>query len=194
MEQKLLEGARRAIGRHGWRAATMQRIAEETGTSRMTLHRRGISKVKILEELSRSLEEGYREALWGALVAPGTTGERLESALVAQCGVSEENLAVLEALEARDREAIFHEGSMEGSTTGFEPTLTRGAFTDPYRRLLEDGMADGTLASADADEMATVLFNLVGLTYRHLRMGHHWSPEGASRAVVNVAMRGVVAR
>jgi len=190
VEQRLLEGARRAIGRHGWRATTMQRIAEETGTSRMTLHRRGFSKEKILEELSRSLEEGYREALWGALVAPGNARERLESALIAQCGVSEENLAVLEALEARDREAIFHEGSAAGSG----PTLTRGAFTDPYRRLLEDGAADGTLAPSDAAETATVLFNLVGLTYRHLRMGHRWSPEEASRAVVNVAMRGIVPR
>lgn len=189
-----MEGARRALGRHGWRAVTMQRIAEETGTSRMTLHRRGISKGKILEELSRSLEEGYREALWGALVAPGTARERLEAALIAQCGVSEENLAVLEALETRDREAIFHEASVEGSAAGSEPTLTREAFTDPYRRLLEDGMADGTLAPTDAGEMATVLFNLVGLTYRHLRMGHRWDPEKASRAVVGVAMRGVVAR
>jgi AcrR family transcriptional regulator len=186
----LLEGARRAISLHGWRGATMERIAEEAGISRMTLHRRGISRQRILEGLAGRLEEEYRAAFWPALTASGSGGERLEAALRKQCEVTERNLAVLEALEARDREAVFHEGA--GEEGG--PVMTRGAFTGAYRRLLEDGAADGTLPAGDAGETASVLFNLVGLTYRHLRLGHRWEPEKAERAVVGVAMRGVVAR
>lgn len=49
--------------------------------------------------------------------------------------------------------------------------MTRRVFTEPYRRLLEDGRADGTLAPADAEEAADALFYLVGLSYRHLRVG-----------------------
>jgi hypothetical protein len=42
--------------------------------------------------------------------------------------------------------------------------------------------------------MATVLFNLVGWTYMHLRTGHGWTPERASRHLLSLAVEGVVAR
>jgi hypothetical protein len=39
-----------------------------------------------------------------------------------------------------------------------------------------------------------VLFNLVGHTYRHLRAEHGWSPKRTRRAVIDMALHGVVAR
>ena len=50
--------------------------------------------------------------------------------------------------------------------------LTRAEFTEPLERLLRDGAADGTLREANYEKMATVLFNLVGWTYVHMRTGH----------------------
>jgi len=44
-------------------------------------------------------------------------------------------------------------------------------FTESLERLLRDGIADGTLRPEDLRESATVLFNLVGWTYIHLRSG-----------------------
>ena len=40
--ERTVSGVRRAIERHGWRRATMERIAAAAGLSRMTLHRNGV--------------------------------------------------------------------------------------------------------------------------------------------------------
>jgi AcrR family transcriptional regulator len=185
-DTRLLDGARRALERHGWEGATLQRLADEAGVSRMTLHRRGVSRDALLAALGEQLEREYREALWPALTAPGTALERLELTLTNLCTVADGNLELLDALGHAERDAVFHEAA--------RPALTKQAFTEPVRRLLEDGAADGSLRVDDPDETATVLFNLVGHTYRHLRTGHGWSAKRTRRAVLDLALRGVVAR
>jgi hypothetical protein len=67
-------------------------------------------------------------------------------------------------------------------------------FVEPLHKLLREGAADGSLAPVEVDETATVLFNLVGHTYRHLRAGHGWSATRARSAVVRLALEGVAAR
>jgi AcrR family transcriptional regulator len=186
IDTRLLDGARRAVERHGWDGATLQRLADEAGLSRMTLHRRGVSREALLAALAEQLELEYREALWPALTAPGTALERLELALESLCDVVDGNLELLDALGHSDRDAVFHEQR--------RPALTKQVFTEPVQRLLADGAADGSLTVADPKETATVLFNLVGHTYRHLRTGHGWSPKRTRRAVLDLALRGVVAR
>ncbi len=185
VDPRILPGARRAIELHGWQDATLERIAAEAGTSRMTLHRKGVTRDGILAALAASLEEQYRDALWPALTAPGDGRARLEQALEALCGVVEENLALMAALDDRPRDAIFHEPPSDGG-------LTRSTFTGPVERILRDGAADGSLrALEDPAETATVLFNLIGWTYRHLRHGHEWTPERTMRGVLPIALNGV---
>lgn len=186
IDSRLLDGARRAIERHGWEGATLQRLAEEAGVSRMTLHRRGVSREALLVALGEQLEREYREALWPALTAPGTALERLGLALDSLCDVVDGNLELLDALGHAERDVVFHERR--------RPALTKHVFTEPVQRLLADGVADGSLAVEDAQETATVLFNLVGHTYRHLRAGHGWSPKRTRKAVIDLALSGLVAR
>lgn len=186
VDDALLTGAHRAIERWGWRQATLERIAAEAGVSRMTLHRRGVTREGVLAALAERLETAYRSAMWPALTARGSGRERLERALGDYCGAVEANLEVLAALAEPDHNAIFHDDGRRG--------LTRPGFTEPIRRLLEDGAADGSLAVADADETATLLLNLVGWTYRHLRRGHGWSAERARDSVLRIALEGVAAR
>ena len=186
IDVRLLDGARRAVERHGWEGATLQRLADEAGVSRMTLHRRGVSREGLLAALAEQLERDYREALWPALTASGSALERLELALASLCDVVDGNLELLEALSRGERDAVFHEQR--------RPALTKQVFTEPVQRLLADGVADGSLDVADPKETATVLFNLVGHTYRHLRAGHGWSPKRTREAVLGLALRGVVAR
>lgn len=186
LDPRLLDGARRALERHGWEGATLQRLADEAGVSRMTLHRRGVSRDALLAALAEQLEREYREALWPAMTAPGTALERLELALGSLCDVVDGNLELLDALDHAERDAVFHEPR--------RPALTKQVFTEPVQRLLADGAADGSLSVADSEETATVLFNLVGHTYRHLRAGHGWSPKRTRQAVLDLALRGVVAR
>jgi hypothetical protein len=118
------------------------------------------------------------------MTATGSAADRLQLALRALCRVTEENLDLLEALGAEAWDAVYHEAG--------EDALTRGEFTAPLRRLLEDGVADGTLdPGGDLDETATVLYNQVGWTYRHLRSGHRWRAGRAEDAVVRLALNGV---
>jgi AcrR family transcriptional regulator len=186
LDTTLLDGARRTIERYGWQGATLQRLAEESGVSRMTLHRRGVSRELLLAALAEQLEGEYREALWPALTAPGNALERLELALASLCKIADRNLELLDALDHAERDVVFHERR--------RPALTKQVFTEPVRRLLADGQADGSLAVEDPEETATVLFNLVGHTYRHLRSGHGWSAKRAREAVLGLALHGVVAR
>ena len=188
----ILAAARQAIERHGWRDATLERIADEAGLSRMTLHRRGVTREAVLESLAQAFEVEYRSAMWPALTAPGSARERLEQALAALCDMCDANLGLLAALGESARSGIFHE---DGEAAPEAPgVLTRSVFTEPVERLLRDGAADGSLrAVEDPVETATVLYNLVSHTYRHLRRGHGWPPERARRGVLELALDGVAA-
>jgi AcrR family transcriptional regulator len=182
-DDTVMAGARRALERHGWRGATLERIAAEAGVSRMTLHRHGVTRERLLTALGRGLEEEYRAALWPALTAEGTGRARLERALDALCDVADANAELIAALDDAPRDAIFHEPG--------DAVLTKSVFTEPVERILRDGALDGSLRPVDPSETATVLFNLIGWTYRHLRRGHGWSPERARRELIGLALDGV---
>jgi AcrR family transcriptional regulator len=182
----IVDAARHVLAQDGVAAATLERISSAAGISRMTLHRRGLSKDHILRALSERLEIEYRDAMWPALVAPGTGAERLRLALEGLCEVSERNLALLEAMSAPARGAIYHDPGPEG--------MTRAVFVEPLERLLRDGAADGSLGAVDQRETATVLFNVVGHSYRHLRTGHGWKPARARDGVMGLVLAGLLAR
>jgi AcrR family transcriptional regulator len=182
----IVDAARQVLAEDGLAAATLERISAAAGVSRMTLHRHGVSKQGILRALAEALEADYREATWNALVARGSARDRLQTALESLCDVTERNLGLLDGLSARTRDAIYHESG--------SPNLTRKVFVEPLERLLLDGAADGSLAPVVAEESATVLFNAVGHTYRHLRTGHGWSPERARKGILELAMSGLAAR
>lgn len=182
-DDDLLDAARRAFGAHGFADTTMERIADEAGVSRVTLHRRGITKDALLSRLADAATADYRQRLWPALTAAGTAAERLQTALHALCSTAEEHQALLLALRSK-ADLLFHDGA--------DQALTRTVFTEPFERLLRDGQADGSLRVDDPVESATVLFNLVGWTYIHLRQAHGWPPERAERATLNPVLHGLL--
>lgn len=184
-DTQLLDAARRAFERHGYAGATIERIAAEAGLSRVTLHRRGVTKAGLLEQLSADATVRYRALMWPALTSAGTGAARLAHALEALCDSAEENMALLLALRAQS-DAIFHREEEEEA-------LTRTVFTEPLERLLRDGADDGSLRDVDPVQTATVLFNMVGWTYIHLRTGHGWNPERARRATLDPVLNGLVA-
>jgi AcrR family transcriptional regulator len=181
----VLRAAKRMFEQHGYGGATIERIAAEAGVSRVTLHRRGLTKDVLLGELAASATEEYRRAMWPALTGKGTGAERLAQALEALCVSAETHMALLVALRAR-ADGVFH-------GDGEQEAMTRTVFTEPLEKLLRDGVADGSLRGVDSLETATVLFNLVGWTYIHLRTGHGWRPERARRATVDPVLHGLLA-
>jgi AcrR family transcriptional regulator len=183
--RRILDGARRALDEHGWRETTTERIAEQAGVSRVTLHRHGLTKEAILGQLAEQAVDRYREAMWPVLTGPESASVRLETALATLCELAEENLSLLLALDAEANATVFHD-------PGADEVMTRDVFTEPLERLLRDGVAEGTIAINDPLEAATVLFNLVGWTYVHLRTGHRWPAERAQAATLTIALRGVL--
>jgi hypothetical protein len=73
-----------------------------------------------------------------------------------------------------------------------DETLVNGA----YRAIERHGWRHATLEriADDADEVATVVVNLVAWTYRHLRRGHGWDAERTRRRVLDIALEGVASR
>jgi AcrR family transcriptional regulator len=185
LDDELLSAARRALERHGVARATLARIAEEAGVSRVTLYRRGVTREAVLAALASRVLDDYRRAMWPALTARGSAAERLRRALGAACDVAEDGLGLVLVLGERIGGAL-------GKPVSHDEDAVRLTFTEPLERLLRDGGADGSLRKTDASETATVLINLVGWTYVHLRAGPRWSPRRAKRATLRVALRGVL--
>ena len=184
-DEHLLQAARRAFATYGYAGSTIERIAAEAGVSRVTLHRRNVTKDGLLAELVAQATEDYRRAMWPALTGVGTGAERLAQALEALCESAEEHMALLIAVRSQS-DRVFHRED-EGEA------LTRAVFTEPLEKLLREGITDGSLRDVDAVETATVLFNLVGWTYIHLRTGHGWKPERALRATLDPVLHGLLA-
>lgn len=184
-DARVLEAARRAFSEHGYAGATLERIAEAAGLSRVTLYRRGVSKDGVLAGLIARATEDYRRTIWPALVGEGDGAHRLGRALAALCESAEENMGLLLALRAQS-DGIFHRSDGEG--------LTRTVFTEPLERLIRDGIGDGSIREVDAVEQATLLFNLVGWSYIHLRSGHGWAPDRARERVLDTVLNGLLVR
>lgn len=183
LETDRLERLRERLRGRDWREVTTAELAEAAGLSRMTLHRRGIAKDVVLAQLGKLLEEEHREAIFPALVASAPAAERLRMALGALCDVNERYLGLLDAL-GQASAFVFHD-------EGEGPVLTRATLTDALKRLLEDGVAEGTLRAEDPPETATLLFNATGWTYRHMRLGHRWTRERARDRLVSLLVDGV---
>lgn len=183
-DERVIAAAEEALRKHGSQGLTAERVAELAGISRVTLHRRGWTRNSLLEALAGVAESRYRERLWPILTGPGTGFERLSESMGALCELAEESLNLLLALTADMNASIFHEDSDTEA-------LTRTPFTEPLERLLTDGIADRSVRRVDPVETATVLFNMVGWTYIHLRSGHGWSPERARRATLEPVLAGL---
>lgn len=183
-EQRVVDGARRAIAAGGWQAATLTRIADEAGVSRMTLHRRGLGRDEIFALLARDYEEAFRAALWPAVTNRGTGAVRLEAMLVAVCEVTEDHLSFLAALDEEADRRFFHESDDE--------VRSREGYINPIERILADGIADGSIRAVDVEETATVLVNAVDRTYRHLRRAHGWDPARSREVLIELLLRGLL--
>ena len=184
-DDQLLEAARRVFEQHGYAGATIARVAEAAGVSRVTLHRHGVTKAGLLERLAERATASYRAAMWEPLTAAGPAADRMGRALAVLCEQAEDHMPLLLALRAQS-DGVFHRDEEEEA-------LTRDVFTEPLERLLRDGLADGSLREVDPVETATVLFNLVGWTYIHLRTGHAWPPPRARAAVLSPVLHGLLA-
>lgn len=185
MNPKLLAVAIELLDEHGWEALSLDRVADRAGVSRATVWRQGITRNAVDRVLRQRLAADYRELMWVPLTQPGTGAERLASALRALCEVAERNLALL-----AHTDTAFHGPDLDAAGVELD-------FFSPWLRLVEAGVADGTLDDpGDREGFVVVLSNVVLLTYVHLRAHHAdygWSIE-RSRSVVDLVAEGYLPR
>lgn len=179
VQERVVDGAQRAVLRFGWQAATLERIAAEAGLSRMTLHRHGLGREEIFALLGEAYEWDFREALTEACAHPGTASERLRLGLRAVCDVSERHLAFLRGLDEEADTRLFHDRG-----------VSRSGFVSPIEQVLKEGIRDGVFRRVAVRQTATLLVNATDRTYRHLRAAHDWSPSQA-RSAIELLVRGL---
>ncbi len=179
--EHLYQAAEQAVDERGWAGATNEAIAEAAGVSRVTLYRRGITREELLAGAASSAAEEFREATLAPLTHSGNARERLELLLEALFDLADRHLALLAGLYDGPT-AIFHLGLDDTSATA----LTRLEYTEPFARVLRDGLSDGSLSSDAPDEDAELIFNTAGWTYVHYRRSHGWSRRRARSAVLRV--------
>lgn len=183
IDDELLAAVERTMEERGFAGATAEAIAEAAGVSRVTLYRRGITREKLIATAAARAIRELREASLAPLTNPGTGRERLELLLTALFEMADRHLALLAGLYDGPT-ALFHLQASQDDATA----LTRFEYTEPFARLLRDGVADGSLESANPDEDAELIFNAAGWTYVHFRRSHGWAPGRARRAVMRIAV------
>jgi AcrR family transcriptional regulator len=184
IDRTLVDATAAAITRWGLGEVTLDRIAAEAGMSRATIYRRGVSRDELVGALTLEAADTYRRAILPALARAGTARERLRAALEALCDTADDHLHLLAGLFLAHGE-VFHQHGPDA--------LVVDVFAEPFERLLRDGAADGSLRTLSPEITATVLFNLVGWGYIHLRAAHEWKSGPTRDAIIDLVMAGLVA-
>jgi AcrR family transcriptional regulator len=183
LESALVDATAAAITKWGLSETTLDHIAAEAGISRATIYRRAVTRDQLVAALTERAAETFRTAMWPAMTGSGNAAERLRAALSAVCNSADENLELLAGMFLAHGE-VFHKPGPEA--------LVVDVFAEPFERLLRDGASDGSLRDVPATVTATVLFNMVGWGYIHLRASHHWPAERARESVLDLALSGLL--
>lgn len=183
IDQTLIDATAATITRWGLAEVTLDRVAAEAGLSRATIYRRGVTREDLIAALTLEAADTYTRSMLPALSASGTARERLELALRALCTAADDHLHLLAGMFLAHGE-VFHRPGPDA--------LVVDVFAEPFERLLRDGAADGTLRTLSPTVTATVLFNLVGWAYIHLRAAHEWNAETAAESILDIVLNGVV--
>jgi AcrR family transcriptional regulator len=182
----VLDAAIQVLATDGWEQLSLERVADAAGVSRVTLWRQGVTRDALTGALLARLAHDYRDTMWTVLTAPGTGRERLALALEALCAVADRHLDLLLVSDT-----AFHRAwaRIQAEQSGSEVS-----FLGPFIRILEDGVADGTLrAAGEPPVVADVLFNTVCWPYVHLRGRHGWTSGDATERVVGLVLDGIAA-
>ncbi|TSD93789.1 TetR/AcrR family transcriptional regulator [Skermania sp. ID1734] len=183
VDRALLDATAAAVARWGLAEVTLDRVAVEAGMSRATIYRRGVTREDLVAALTAEAADTYRRAMLPALARSGSAAERLRHALEALCDTADEHLYLLAGMFLA-RGEVFHQPGPD--------SLTLEVFAEPFERLLRDGAVDGTLRHLPPQTTATVLFNLVGWGYIHLRAAHQWGQSAARSAILDLVLQGLL--
>lgn len=177
----VVQAAISVVGTDGIEGATIERIAARAGVSRVTLHRRGLTRAAILGAVAADVVDRFERIVASALSAPGSAAERLDRLWAASYAAADDHLQFLAGMFAGS-DSPFHR-----HIAGDGEIDTDAVFVAPIERLLLDGALDGSLLPVDdPHESAVLMFNAGMWTYVHLRLAHRWSRRRARDATQRV--------
>ena len=135
MAAKLMAAAPLFVER-GLDATTMSDIAGASGVPRATLYYHFEGKEAVFACIIEGVSHALEKAITEALSTPGTAAERLGRVVMAQLSVYEADPAAFLATHLELGRTLRLEGMKERVDRGY---------IQPVARLLEEGMADGTI-------------------------------------------------
>jgi len=178
VDEELRRATIAVLRARGWDGLTLERVAEAAGRARSTLWRQGLSREALIGALVGELAEDFRASMYPVLTAGGTGRERLVLGLETLCDLLDRHLPLMLATDE-----AFHQDTAPGQSPDY---------LHPFIVFLRDGIADGSLPSADdVVTTADVAFNAVAWPFVHLRGRHGWPAEKTRAAVVGVVLNGI---
>jgi TetR/AcrR family transcriptional repressor of mexJK operon len=152
-ERTILEAARRRFTRFGARKTTMDEVAREAGCSRATLYSHFASKEDLYASLLRADWEAFIEEV-EEIRASAEDARRKIRRIVEATRATYAHNQVLRLAAVRDDEMTL--GPVAHSFTRDQERKT----VDLLRRVLEQGVKEGSLRRIDPERVAYLMFHL----------------------------------
>jgi TetR/AcrR family transcriptional regulator len=162
----------------------MEDIAVTTGVPKATLYYYFEGKEDILSFLFLDNLDEVEQAIEEAMARPGTAAERLRAAVIAHLQVFEHSPEVSLALQ-------FDIG--RAARTPIINERIESAFRAPIRRLLEEGIADGSFRRMDHPRLVAtaVLGAVTTVGINAVALGATRPLENIADSILDVVLRGV---
>jgi AcrR family transcriptional regulator len=164
---KLEDAALQEFAQHGYRAATMRRIAQASGVSHSLAYHYFASKDAIFSHLVDAAMSESLEGMRGAMGAPGTAWERIEryaSVIVASVFESRTSLRFLIVLQA------ITQGRAVPGLLDRVAAHTQ-AYYDLFVPVIQEAQRAGDASSGDPEALAATFFScvqgLASLAFQH---------------------------
>lgn len=151
--EAILEAARRRFLRFGARKTTMDEVAREAGTSRTTLYAHFRNKEELYATLLQQDAEAFIAKASAVLEARARAGSKIRRIVEITRSTYARNHVMRLAL-ARDEEM-----SLAPVAQAFSRDQER-RIVELLRRVLEQGVAEGSLRPIDTERVAYLMFHL----------------------------------
>lgn len=195
--EHIIEAARRAFLRDGYRGATMDRVADEAGVSKQTLYNYFEDKDALLAAL---LDHWSKDlAMLRVRQAVGVLDGSLESV----AGLRGALEGILHKGDAADPAAVFR---LMFELAGLRPSLSERAreamlpySADALRDVIASAVAEGRLRPVDPDVAAAAILDLVSAcnVLQPLIYGERWhefTPERMAAGLADLLAHGLLPR
>ena len=181
----VVEAAARAFNERGYHNTSLDDIAAALGVTKPTVYYYVESKEQLLVECFRAGLERIREAFEEASRSDRTARERLERALrgYAMAIASEYGWCMVRA----------HEHDL-GPDMGRQVKALKSEIDQGIRRLLREGMADGSIAECDPRITAFAMAGALNCIAHWYREGRTMSADAVADAYLDFFRRGLAPR